>query len=63
MSQWIDHEHCLSKIYSSLLLFLKLFDSDVQSSVRESDFRSDPDKMPSHMSDTETMWFWSWYSG
>ena len=48
-------EHCLSKIYLSLLLFLRLFDSDIESSLHESDFQSDPDKMSSHMSDTDAI--------
>ena len=46
-------EHSLFKIYLSL--FLRLFDSDIESSLRESDFQSDPDGISSRMSDTATI--------
>ena len=48
----------LSKIYLSLLLFLlflRLFNSDIDSSLHESGFQSDPDEIPSHTSDTDTI--------
>ena len=36
-------------------MFLRLFDSDIESSFHESDFQSDPDEISSHMSDTDTI--------
>ena len=36
-------------------MFLRLFDSDIESSLHESDFQSDPDEISSHMSNTDTM--------
>ena len=36
-------------------MFLRLLDSDIESSLHESDFQSDPDEMSSHMSDTDTI--------
>ena len=36
-------------------MFLRLFDSDIESSLHESDFQSDPDELSSHMSNTDTM--------
>ena len=36
-------------------MFLRLFDSDIESSLHESDFQSDPGEISSHMSDTDTI--------
>ena len=36
-------------------MFLRLFDSDIESSLHESDFQLDPDEISSHMSNTDTM--------
>ena len=36
-------------------MFLRLFDSDIESSLHESDFQSDPGEISSHLSDTDTI--------
>ena len=36
-------------------MFLRLFDSDIESSLHEPDFQSDPGEISSHMSDTDTI--------
>ena len=36
-------------------MFLRLFDSDIENSLHESDFQSDPDGISSRMSDTDTI--------
>ena len=37
-------------------MFLRLFDSDIESSLHESDFQSDPDEISSHMNDSDTIY-------
>ena len=36
-------------------MFLSLFDSDIESSLHELDFQSDPDEISSHTSDADTI--------
>ena len=36
-------------------MFLRLFDSDIENSLHEPDFQSDPGEISSHMSDTDTI--------
>ena len=37
-------------------MFLRLFDSEIESSLHESDFQSDPDEISSHMNDSDTIY-------
>ena len=37
-------------------MFLRLFDSDIESSLHESDFQSDPDEISSHINDSDTIY-------
>ena len=37
-------------------MFLRLFDSYIESSLHESDFQSDPDEISSHMNDSDTIY-------